>query len=84
LPGEMVTTGAIVEWRDRTDAKPQPETASKVTTDNASLPAVDDVLAMDEPEPEPALVEDRSEDNPDGFDYSTLQEEDVEEPEPVR
>jgi hypothetical protein len=25
LPGEAVTTGAIVEWRDRTDAKPQPE-----------------------------------------------------------
>lgn len=25
LPGEMVTTGAVFEWRDRTDAKPQPE-----------------------------------------------------------
>jgi len=25
LPGEMVTTGAIVEWRDRTDAKEAPE-----------------------------------------------------------
>ena len=25
LPGEMVTTGAIVEWRDRTDAKAAPE-----------------------------------------------------------
>jgi hypothetical protein len=25
LPGEMVTVGAVVEWKDRTDAKPQPE-----------------------------------------------------------
>lgn len=25
LPGEMVTTGAIIEWRDRTDAKAAPE-----------------------------------------------------------
>jgi len=28
LPGEMVTTGAIVEWRDRTDAKAAPERQS--------------------------------------------------------
>jgi len=28
LPGEMVTTGAIVEWRDRTDAKAAPERTS--------------------------------------------------------
>jgi hypothetical protein len=25
IPNEMVTTSALVEWRDRTDAKPQPE-----------------------------------------------------------
>lgn len=25
LPGEMVTTGAVVEWRHRTDARPEPE-----------------------------------------------------------
>jgi hypothetical protein len=28
LPGEMVTVGAVLEWKDRTDAKPQPEPAS--------------------------------------------------------
>jgi|SRR5580704_3479270 hypothetical protein len=25
VPGERVTTGAMVEWKDRTDARPQPE-----------------------------------------------------------
>lgn len=25
IPNEMVTTSALIEWRDRTDAKPQPE-----------------------------------------------------------
>lgn len=25
FPGEMVTTGALVEWKDRTDARPQAE-----------------------------------------------------------
>jgi hypothetical protein len=28
LPGEMVTVGAVLEWKDRTDAKPQPEPSS--------------------------------------------------------
>jgi hypothetical protein len=25
VPGERVTTGALIEWKDRTDARPQPE-----------------------------------------------------------
>jgi hypothetical protein len=28
LPGEMVTVGGVLEWKDRTDAKPQPEPSS--------------------------------------------------------
>jgi hypothetical protein len=28
LPGEMVTVGGVLEWKDRTDAKPQPEPVS--------------------------------------------------------
>lgn len=39
FPGEMVTTAAAFEWRDRTDAKEQPEHATPVATP--------------EPEPEP-------------------------------
>lgn len=27
LPGEMVTVGAVLEWKDRTDARDQPEPA---------------------------------------------------------
>lgn len=87
LPGEMVTTGAILEWRDRTDARPQPEPASTVTAQPLSRDEqreiADEVLA--EPEPEvAALAEAHSEENPDGFDYSTLQEEDVDQPELAR
>ena len=33
LPGEMVTTGAICEWKDRTDARPQPEKPVTVHTE---------------------------------------------------
>lgn len=28
IPGEMVTISALFEWKDRTDAKPQPEPAA--------------------------------------------------------
>lgn len=33
FPGEMVTTAAVFEWKDRTDARPQPETTAPVVTD---------------------------------------------------
>jgi hypothetical protein len=29
LPGEMVTVGAVLEWKDRTDARDQPEPVSQ-------------------------------------------------------
>lgn len=50
LPGEMVTTGVVFEWKDRTDAKQQPERAS-VLEDLAPAPQ-----AAPEPTPAPALV----------------------------
>lgn len=88
LPGEMVMTGAVLEWRDRTDAKAQPEAPSTVTV------AAEQPDVASEPYPEPdaepevaALAEVRSEaddDNPDGFDYQRLEAEDIEEPEPAR
>jgi hypothetical protein len=74
LPGEMVMTGAVLEWKDRTDAKPQPEATGHVTETPAADPmagqlTVDDALEQTEP---------------DGFDYSKLPAEDVEEPQPAR
>jgi hypothetical protein len=40
LPGEMVTTQALVEWRDRTDAREQPERAGDIVqADPAPAPA---------------------------------------------
>jgi hypothetical protein len=73
LPGEMVMTGAVLEWKDRTDAKAQPEPAAAVT----------------EPPPGPEIpgqltVDDALTSEPDGLDYSQLPAEDVEEPQPVR
>lgn len=78
LPGEMLTVGAIVEWRDRTDAK---EVAEKTT--GVARPA----------EPQPVSEEPPPEDDPthyhggefqpsvggtidDGLDESLLPEED--------
>lgn len=49
LPGEMVMTGAVLEWRDRTDAKPQPEQAFSVTPEPepAATTATPDEPAQD-------------------------------------
>lgn len=33
LPGEMVTYAVVFAWKDRTDAKPQPEQASPTAVD---------------------------------------------------
>lgn len=54
LEGEMVTTGAVVEWKDRTDARPQPEKQSAVTEPPLAL--VEDEPA-DDYDPEPGEVE---------------------------
>lgn len=88
LPGEMVMTGAILEWRDRTDAKPQPEQASSVTPEQKR----DDFAAeIEQTSAEVGEALDQvdeaiqgSDANPDGFDYSKLADEDVEEPEMAR
>ena len=77
LPGEMVMTGAILEWRDRTDAKPQPEVPAPIpgqTTLDEQLEAAPEPAP--EPEPEVTLNGDAE---PDGFDYSKLEAEDIEE-----
>lgn len=38
----MVTTGAVVEWKDRTDARAQPEKASTVHEEAAPLQLVEE------------------------------------------
>jgi hypothetical protein len=44
VPGEMVTTFAVVEWKDRTDAKPAPESESHDLADSAQPAPNDDTL----------------------------------------
>jgi hypothetical protein len=67
VPQEMVTTFAVFEWKDRTDAKAQPEAQTGV-----AMPA-----ALDDPTPgelEEAL---EAEAEPDGLDPESLAEEDM-------
>jgi hypothetical protein len=78
LPGEMVMTGAVLEWRDRTDAKPQPEAPAPIPGQTA----LDEQLEP-APEPEPEVVQNGAAE-PDGFDYGKLEAEDAEEPTPAR
>lgn len=76
---EMVTTGVLVEWRDRTDAKPQPERPSE--TPRAEVPdGVDPELVEDMD-----VIADAAAPTLDGLDESALPEEDLSEvPEHVR
>lgn len=80
FPGEMFTTAAIFQWKDRTDARPQPETRQQFVPAPGVLPA----------DPDPDVLEDHLErqareerlgegltDNPDDFPLATLEEEDV-------
>ena len=87
LPGEMVTTGAIVEWRDRTDAKAAPEKqtgqARVVEEEPAPREAVEEmqrVLDIPEvpPQDDPTQYKggEFHDDVGDGLDPNTLEEED--------
>lgn len=44
FPNEMVTVGAVIEWRDRTDARPQPEVARETFVLPAEDGGVDGVV----------------------------------------
>jgi hypothetical protein len=80
MPNEMVTTSVVIEWRDRTDAKPQPEQAAPKPEPVAAPIADPSSLVIEGIEDEPG-----PNDNPDGFDYDALEDEDVaEQPEQVR
>lgn len=88
LPGEMLTTGVVCEWKDRTDAKPQPEQRVDVVAPPPDLEAAqeiqDEVDAQHQREVDEAVaaVESLS---PDGLDESQLEDEDVSEiPESAR
>jgi hypothetical protein len=87
---EMVTTAAMVEWRDRTDAKPQPEPTAATKppvarTDDEERLIAEEAAKLDEPlseDEEAAEAEEmdarRAEEIAiDGLDPATLEEEDV-------
>jgi hypothetical protein len=93
LPGEMVTTGAVVEWRHDARVQPRPEQfeqepergiADVVRNGEVVNTVSVEMTETGYPIPETAepLPEAEASDaeNPDGFDHSRLDEEDVEEP----
>lgn len=93
VPGEMALNGVVLTWMDRTNAKPQPEAPSTVTTASDYLGESDRVvntrtgeeLTVTKVGPEDGFKYEPTEENPDGFDHDRLEEEDVEEaPEVVR
>lgn len=80
LDGEMVTTGAVVEHKNRSDAKPQPEEPFEVPVHSAGLFERTEPETVDEPDTitldgEPVVVS--AEPSPDGLDYATLPDEDL-------
>jgi hypothetical protein len=81
LPGEMVTTGAVVEWRHRTDARPEPEHANPIATavaDGADIRVESGSVHEPPPEDDPTQYKggEFRDDIGDGIDESTLPEED--------
>ncbi len=70
--GERVTTGLFFEWKDRTDARPQPEPSHPVEVVNAE--PVPDFVPQ---EPQEPVVAHFGPESPDGLDVSGLPEEDV-------
>lgn len=95
VPGEMVMTGAVICWKDRTDARVQAETPQTVVpaprlTDEAREAVVREAPTPEHGQAEIARIEyDAAQqavvdlspevDEADGFDYSRLDAEDIEE-----
>jgi hypothetical protein len=73
VPGEMLTNGLMIEWKDRAHATTSPEQPSAVTRE--SRPVVYDSGAVDsDPTPEALEARLEAEAVPDGLDPSTLDE----------
>lgn len=68
LPQEMVTTSAVIEWKDRTDAKSHPEP----TTDPTPAVVPEEPVEVREPVAVGAV-----DDIGDGLDEATLPDEDL-------
>ena len=77
LPGEMLTTGAVVEWRHRTDARPEAEQQTRQQPVAAHIPEPE-ALPVD-PQDDPTLYRDGEfvgDDINDGLDPNALPDED--------
>jgi hypothetical protein len=84
VPGEMLTNGLMIEWKDRAHATTSPERPTQVVAQRSEARDAA-TLALD-PDPTPQDLEARLEaEAPDGLDPSTLDEVDESSiPEPAR
>jgi hypothetical protein len=79
LPGEMITTGAVVEWRHRTDARPENEQQTRQVPQTVEPPPTE--MGYDPPpeQDDPTQFRDGEfvgDDINDGIDPNALPEED--------
>lgn len=81
MPGEMVTTGVALCWKDRTNATAAPEQSVTVTPAEAHTEIeVDDAELGEDILASPiAQAVAPTPENPDGFDYSAMPDEDLDE-----
>jgi hypothetical protein len=77
VPDERVTVAALIRWKDRTDAKPQPERTEPVQAPAAAAPPAPEPEVEAEPVPPDVGVEQLVTVPDDGLDLSTLEEEDL-------
>jgi hypothetical protein len=72
VPGEMLTNGLMIEWKDRAHATTSPERPTQVVAQRSE--ARDEATAALGPDPTPEDLEAHLEAAPDGLDPSTLDE----------
>jgi hypothetical protein len=65
VPGEMRTNGVLIEWKDRTDAKPAPEAAGQVVEPTPEPPVAEPPHPAS-PAEVAALERDDDDDDPEG------------------
>jgi hypothetical protein len=84
VPGEMVMTGAMLCWRDKTDGKPQREPSVRVTPEPDPGEVVpihvspEETLAEAVERVEEEVDDGSNVDPDDGFNYTAMPDEDVE------
>jgi hypothetical protein len=74
VPGEMLTNGLMIEWKDRAHATTSPERPTQVVTPEPPPHAIYEAGTHADPTPQELEARLKAEAAPDGLDPSTLDE----------